>query len=479
MTLDDIRKKLLAIPRPELVAKIKDSTNHDAKAFIDELTNAYNTIQFDEFTKRTRSTVIDTIIRPFGLASVFFKKKDGGNVTTVHNAKEIRKNGGEDEDKYKYKRDNYSYSDAREKLKERNKVGKHYKDDYTDKNTLDKYDNNNPNSITADHIVPLKKMHEKAGLIFSDKEKERLASDRRNLAATSKEINDKKGDKDLKTFLEETSEDGKTTNAESSGINKGKALKRQKKAEAALREHLLIHYGKKTIITGAKEGLKLGFRQAIGLFLKELVEKLWDEVLDVYKEHKSNKFSKSFWKKLSTRLFAVGENIVKDWKSILKKFINDFKEGAISGFLSNLLTVVINMFLTTSKKMVRMIREGFLSLFQAFKVLAFPPDGMTPEEAGDTAAKMIITALGVTGGIALEEVIGKSLAAFPFANTVSVVLAGLISGLTISFAIYAFDKLDVFGVNDQKRQEYIKDEIDEQIKEKTERMDNIFSNLGI
>ena len=88
MTLDDLRKKLLSIPRPELVAKIKASTNTDAKALINELTNAYNAIQFAEFTRATRSTVIDTLIRPFGLGAIFFKDKRGGNVTTIHNAKQ-------------------------------------------------------------------------------------------------------------------------------------------------------------------------------------------------------------------------------------------------------------------------------------------------------------------------------------------------------------------------------------------------------
>lgn len=50
-----------------------------------------------------------------------------------------------------------------------------------------------------------------------------------------------------------------------------------------------------------------------------------------------------------------------------------FKDGVIGGILSGITTTLLNIFLTTERMIVRLIREMWNNLVQAFKVLVFNP----------------------------------------------------------------------------------------------------------
>ena len=107
------------------------------------------------------------------------------------------------------------------------------------------------------------------------------------------------------------------------------------------------------------------------------------------------------------------------------------------------------------------------------------PNGMTKLEAMNEASKIIITALGITAGIALEESLEKAIALLPFANLISVTLASIFSGVAISLSIYLFDSMDVFGVNNAAKIKYVSDVLDKSIKDNEKRIDEIFNELDI
>jgi hypothetical protein len=46
-----------------------------------------------------------------------------------------------------------------------------------------------------------------------------------------------------------------------------------------------------------------------------------------------------------------------------------FGTGAISGYISAIITTLINMFIRTGKNIVRLIREGFISLIKAVTIM--------------------------------------------------------------------------------------------------------------
>jgi hypothetical protein len=200
----------------------------------------------------------------------------------------------------------------------------------------------------------------------------------------------------------------------------------------------------------------MGAQQALGLLLCEFFQAFFDEIKDIYKNGFENGFEQQrFFEILKNRLTRISQRIIEKWKDACKAF----RDGFISGFLSNLVTVVINMFVRTGKRVVRIIREGFFSLLKAIKTLCCPPEGMTASEAAHEASKLIAAGLVTVGGIALEQYIDGLIKATPFlepfADILTTVLVGGLTGLATTFIIYAIDKIDLFKVNDKARHEFV------------------------
>ncbi len=96
------------------------------------------------------------------------------------------------------------------------------------------------------------------------------------------------------------------------------------------------------------------------------------------------------------------------------------------------------MFVRTGKNLVRVIREGSLSLYEAIKIIWNRPPGMTEEQAFHQASKVLASGLIITGGILAGESIATSLngIGLPFADTISVVISGLITGLATLLVVF-------------------------------------------
>jgi len=174
----------------------------------------------------------------------------------------------------------------------------------------------------------------------------------------------------------------------------------------------------------------MGMQQALGLVITEFFAAIFDEIMDIYKEGYFNNFD------------------------------ND-------RFLA---TVIINAFETTGKRVVRIIREGMLSLFNAVKTLLFPPEDMSFKEAMHEAKKLLATGLIVSIGVIVEEWIDtliKGTAILePFSDILTAVFVGTITGLAVTMTVYYIDKKK----ND-------KDAIKMLISQTNEKFDNINSML--
>lgn len=197
----------------------------------------------------------------------------------------------------------------------------------------------------------------------------------------------------------------------------------------------------------------MGLQQALGLIFLEIVDALYAEAVDVFKNgFKTN--DESFFKELKTRFNRVASRILNKRKEIVVAF----GEGALSGFISNLITTLINMIYTTSTKAIRAIREGFFSIFKALKIMTNPPPGLTLKEACHEASKLIATGAVVSIGILLDEVIEKLIISTPiigplltpFAKVLSEVTSGILIGVTSALVVYLIDRIDIFKVNKDK-----------------------------
>ena len=120
-----------------------------------------------------------------------------------------------------------------------------------------------------------------------------------------------------------------------------------------------------------------------------------------------------------------------------------FGDGFISGFTSNAVTVLINTFVTTGKRVVRLIREGILSLLKALKMLVLPPEGLTFSEAAHESMKLLAAGGIVVGGVALEESVElliKSVPVLiPYASVLTAVFVGALTALCMTFVCYLID----------------------------------------
>lgn len=407
-----------------------------------------------------RDAVLDAMIKPFGLAKYLFNDKDGGNVTTIHNAKQgvyAREN-----EKYspEMRREHYNYKSSADNYRnQRENLKNVFTDEYTGKIIL------RPDA-NVDHIVPIQRFHSKGGYMLNQDQKQAFARDQRNYAITEQSLNKSKGAIDFGKFLSEQSNGRSVDNKDFFNIDNRRAKPKHKKAKEAVNEHLpttkqkATYYTKNIAKTGFKEATNMGKQQAIGFILREVVVALFDEVKDV----KSYGFKKedqdnSFFQTLNERLTRVSKKVLSQWKEV----IESFKDGALSGFLSNMVTTLINLFIKTGKRAVRMIREGIYSFFKALKLLIHPPKEMKLPQAAHEASKLFASGITVTAGIALEEVvdqfIGKWTNFIPVLNTVSstlsTVIVSVITGLATVLLVHLLDKMDLFRVHQNNEYEYI------------------------
>lgn len=459
------------------------------------LSTTYNKQRLDLLLTESKKSILDNIIKPFGIGKFIVAKydKEGGTVTTIHNANNKKTEFNKGKGIYAEKNDEYlrtEYTNTKNSNNEtfignkgvgdnfvKSKLIQNNKkvvDEYTDK--LEKSSDTSP-----DHIKSLSQFHKEGGFMLDEKVKANFATDTENLAITKRNINQSIKDSDKQVWLDkqkkENSEDLKYE------VNEEKIKKAIKRGNEVAKKHLpnnagkIKYYSEKIGKTGIKEGAKFGLQQCIGLVLKELTEGIFDEISDIYHHgfNGQNKINASFFAVLKERLLRIGNRILLKWKDVVKAF----GEGFFSGFLSNIVTVVINMFVTTGKRVVRIIREGLYSLLKALKLLFFPPENLNFREAAHEATKLIVAGLAITGGIILEEYLEVLTNTIPFADTISMVLVGITTGLSTSLLVFLLDKLDLFGVNQDKQHDFIVQELDKMIDNSFDNAEMILKSLEI
>ena len=181
----------------------------------------------------------------------------------------------------------------------------------------------------------------------------------------------------------------------------------------------------------------MGLRQAMGLLLTELVNGLFNEIKTVIKH--GVEAGKSLLEEIRGRLFKVIQAVIKKIPDAAAQLFH----GGISGFMSNLMTFVLNSFLSTAKRFVTAIREGLIGLFRAFKTILFPPEHLTKDEALQEGLKILTAVVISSVGIILTESVATFMASVPFlkviADIVTPVLIGTLSGLLTAFLAYQID----------------------------------------
>lgn len=443
-------------------------SKEEAKEFLEKFKNEFNQERFDKLINDCKKEVISSIVTPFGLGKIVAAyDKVGGNVDTVHNVRDgiyaTQKEQKAYESKGKYNSDEYH--------KDPNfiKINKNYSQSRKEGEAIDYMTGEKLNlnkSHDLDHIKSAKEIHDDAGRVLAEIKGKVLANTDTNLKPTTATNNRSKKADDMQIFLDKKKqrvqkiEEIKSKNdlsqkeqkelqklEELAKIDDKKALLADKKAREEINKKINITYYtskkfvKNTVITGANEGIKMGMQQAIGLVMTEFFTAVFDEILDVYKNGFSAGFDDDrFFSVLKERLKTIAQKIKAKWKDVAIAC----KDGFIAGFISNLVTTAINIFVTTGKRLVRIIREGIYSLFKAVKLLIFPPENMTYEEAMHEAKKIIasglIISLGVIAEQYIEGLISSTVVLQPFSAILTSVFVGAITGLAVTMTVYYIDK---------------------------------------
>lgn len=370
--------------------------------------------------------------------------------------------------KYKYRNGNKNYSDTKARYAEKKASGE-LSDPIRDEN----FSQND--KIEVDHAYACEKIETDPARILAEIYGPDLANISENLNPMLEHVNRSKRDLSAEEIvdywkkeeperikniekLREMQEKGLTTPEQDlrltklqqlQDIDKKKLIKAVKKGERKINSIIAEKYyasekfAVNVAATSLSEGAKAGLQQSIGLLMEEFVRACFAEVKDVWLNGFKERVDDTFLNALKERLSRIAHRVQSRWKDAL----HAFKDGFISGFFSNLVTVIINMFATTSARVVHIIREGFWSLCRALKMLAFPPDGMSAAQAADAASKLLATGLITSGGIMIEQAIENSLQFLgPLASYVSAISVGLVTGLCTVFSVYILERLDIFGV---------------------------------
>ncbi|EJS3349906.1 hypothetical protein NWZ63_000667 [Campylobacter jejuni] len=356
---------------------------------------------FDQCT----NNAMDAIMGHFGFAAVILDAKDGGNVNTTHNVrkgiyaseKERQRyaNRGEYDSDYYHKDSDYiKINKEQSQLKKQGKL-----EDYM---TGKKIEANADTDL--DHIVAAKTIHDDPARVLAEMDGAKLANTESNLKMTDSSLNRSKKDKSAEEFLakrderlkilEEQEKKGILTPSQQKEIQDEKFKEQYKQNEKEINREVDKKYYtsskpyKEALITGAQDAAKMAAYSALGIVLKDFIKAIIIELKVTFKEF-GNESLKEILMRFKDRICKVWEELKIKWKDILKGSF----ERALQTFFSNLVVFIINIFATTLKSIVQIVRAGFTSLWQAMKIITNPPKDMPNEDIYYEASKIMITGL--------------------------------------------------------------------------------------
>jgi hypothetical protein len=188
-----------------------------------------------------------------------------------------------------------------------------------------------------------------------------------------------------------------------------------------------------------KTGLKMGTRQVVGLFFTEI----WFSVKEKFADIKGEFSLSAFFKSIGQGIEAGVKNAMAKYKEILSRLM----EGAFAGFLSSITTTLCNIFFTTAQNVVKIIRQLWVSLVQAAKILFINPDNLPFGERMRAVARILSVGAGVVFGSITSQWIGTTaIGAVPvLGDIVQTFMGTLVTGIVSCSLIHFIDKSQIMN----------------------------------
>jgi hypothetical protein len=391
----------------------------------------------------------------------------GGDVDTIHN---VRKVGIDANMRYKdsanekayTNRGAYKYADYHNDVRFNRKKA-NARQDYNERGTKirDAYTGNELEYTKAsavpkeyrvelDHVVECKSIHDDRGRVLSGISGVDLANQNDNFAWTNKSLNASMGawakgvnDKykrehgcdapmemvDVEAYINAHPDLDKQTVSNMRAQYSVSRKSYEQRLNYAY--YTSTSFMKATAKATASVGFKMGLRQALGLIFSEI----WFAIRAELKRAKGT--SQSLLKSIGNAVKQGFENAKRRYKDIWNQFIT----GTIAGILSSLMTTICNIFFTTAKNVVKIIRHSWASLVEAVKILFFNPDCLPVGEKFRAAAKVLATGASVVVGCLVGDLIHKTgIGAIPIVGNIVVTFCStLVTGIMSCSLLYFLD----------------------------------------
>jgi len=433
---------------------------------------------YQDLLPKYQDVLFSTLVTSFGLDAIFFANdQKGGNVDTIHNAREnVWTKGSKNKSEYdkvpKYNKDiSKQYHSDNAYIDK----GKEYKAQLGDDKLIDGYTGKElklGDKFDRDHIISAKEIHEDAGRSLAGSDGVDLANTDSNLIATDRSINRSKQAKTVKQYIETLQKEKQDSLKKLEKLNqKTELTDKERKEKAKIESKLAVneelikkadkearyeynkalakayYLDKKFLGPAAKDvfntGIKMGLRQGVGIILMEFSFAVKDQIPKILEQ----------WSKLNTwreklDLKPIFEHVIeilkKAWESIKDKFHKIWestKDGFIAGVLSSIVTTVINIFKTTARNVLRIIRNLWSAITSSLRIILFNPDNLSIEDKLSSIMKIIAVAIGGILQPIISEAINKLMLTVPLlapissylSEFVSAALSGIISVTLVYF----------------------------------------------
>lgn len=445
--------------------------------------------------------MVHSLTTSFGLDFLMFEDKKGGDVDTVHKAREYQRDlqtkGQSDihvSDNVKGKltsdgKNKEAYDSGKyhqhEKYKEINETHAAQKQAGTLKDAYTGQTLSVADKTDLDHVVSAHSVHNDIGVLMAG-DAENFANIEENLKSTQASINRSKKADDMDTFLQkrsikiETKQkqldslkhqkeslnpnipaerqkieelDKKIENAETyiqqhKKVDEKLAKKQAEKAQKAINQKVNIKYYTSSKFFGSaaadmgKKGVMLGTRQAFGLMLAEVWFELKEQIPAIYRKCRDNF-------QLSEFLNDIGRTLKNIWERIKERFkdvLVSFKDGFLGGLFSSISTTIWNAFQTIGGNAIKIIRESWISLVQAVKLIFFNPQNLSAGQLFKEVIRIIGTAAAMVAGVAVNSLMHELLAFIPLdfiRSGLAAFVSALVSGVLTIGLTYVLDHGDI------------------------------------
>ncbi|MBW3776889.1 hypothetical protein GL272_08015 [Aeromonas veronii] len=453
------RERINALSKPLSFGITDDITLEQARTLLSQLRHDFSQQRLEQLIDKTQHDVLQAIVSPLGLGKIIAQlDQDGGQVTTIHNAQQ----GIYAKEKDKY--DRKMYTAEKNSRGERfegnsvNSVGSRFTRRHMDEQgyVTDAYTGRGEKAshTSPDHITSNHEFHRAGGFMHDPVRKADFATDEDNLAITRRDINQSMRDDDKREWAKKCASGRDMANDEYFSIDRDRLEHLHQQGQSVKERHLpcatekLKYYTLNGTKAGMLDGIKMGAQQALGWLLVEFFSGLIQDMKTCF-------VHKYAFKKACLYLLQQGRTRMANLNAKRKELFTSFTDGLMSGIFSSLLTLVINLFKTTYRRHVRLIREGIFTLCRALKTLIFPAQGTSWRESAQAALLLIFNGSIVIAGISLESSIELLLAPIPFGGLLSGIITGALCAMAMAWLTHWLEKRDFFGLRACEEDQFI------------------------